>query len=145
MKPYPPIVFGTGLLVAFIGHQLWPLSMPDSWWVRVGGAVLIVAAAVLALLTERAFHRARTPVLPFKDATTLITTGPMRISRNPIYLAFSIATIGIAPVVGSWWPLIPLPLVLMVMTRIIRGEEVRLQRLFGDAFTAYCARTRRWL
>lgn len=145
MRPYPPVVYGTGLLLALIGHAIVPLSLPASWWLRALGAILILGAGGLALATERQFQRAQTPVLPFKDATALITSGPMRFSRNPIYLAFTLITVGIALVTASWWPLIPLPFVLAVITAIIRGEEERLRRIFGSDYEDYCRRTRRWL
>ncbi|MFV0254265.1 MAG: methyltransferase family protein [Beutenbergiaceae bacterium] len=145
MKPYPPILFGSGLLLALAGHLVWPLPLPSWLWLRAVGGGLIIAAGLLALATERQFHRAHTPVLPFKDATTLITSGPLRYSRNPIYLAFAVITVGMALLTASWWPLIPLPVVLLAISGIIRGEEERLRRIFGTEYEEYCQRTRRWL
>lgn len=144
MRPYPPLLYGGGLLLALVGHLVLPLSLPGAWWVRGLGAVLVVAAGALALSAEREMSRAQTPVMPFQDATTLVTGGPFRLSRNPIYLAFTVATCGIALLTASWWPLILLPLALVAITGVIRGEEQRLQRIFGEGYADYCRRTRRW-
>lgn len=145
MKPYPPLLFGGGMLLALIGHLVYPLSLPGAWWLRGLGAVLMVAAGALALSAERQMVRAATPVMPFQDARALVTTGPFRFSRNPIYLSFTIATCGLALLTASWWVLIVLPLVLIAITGVIRGEEQRLHRIFGEDYARYRARTRRWL
>lgn len=145
MKPYPPLLFGGGLLLALVGHLVHPLALLGGAVRMVLGVLLLGVAAALALGAEREMTRAQTPVLPFRDASALVTTGPFRISRNPIYLAFTIAVVGIAGVSGSWWPLITLPLAVASVSWVIRGEEARLTRLFGEEYAAYRGRTRRWL
>lgn len=145
MKPYPPLLFGAGLLLALLGHLVNPLPMPGGRAALVVGILLLGVAAVLALGAEREMTRAQTPVMPFQDASHLVTTGPFRRSRNPIYLAFTTAVVGIAGVTGSWWPLITLPLAIAAVSWVIRGEEARLDRLFGEEYAAYRAHTRRWL
>lgn len=145
MKPYPPLLFGGGLLLALVGHLVAPLAMPGGWAALVVGVGLLGAAAVLAMSAEREMTRAHTPVLPFQDASALVTTGPFRRTRNPIYLAFTIAVVGIAGVTRSWWPLITLPLAIAAVSWVIRGEEARLGRLFGQEYAEYRSRTRRWL
>lgn len=145
MKPYPPLLFTGGLLLALLGHLLRPLSVPGGWWPRGIGIVLLMLAALLAMSAEREMTRAQTPVMPFQDASTLVTSGPFRFSRNPIYLAFVIAVVGIAGLTASWWPLITLPIALVAVTWVIRGEEARLTRLFGKEYATYRGRTRRWI
>ena len=145
MRPYPPLLYGAGLLLALVGHLVAPLALPGVWWVRLLGLAPVAVAAVLALSAERAFARAQTPMMPFTNASSLLTSGPFRISRNPIYLGFTLAVVGIALLSASWWPLITLPLVVAAMTWVIRGEEQRLTEIFGDDYRRYRARVRRWL
>ncbi|WP_156251749.1 methyltransferase family protein [Pseudactinotalea terrae] len=145
MRPYPPLLYGGGLLLALIGHLVQPLGLLGAWWARGLGVALMIGSGALALAAEHRFRAARTPVLPFRDATALVTSGPFSVSRNPIYLAFTVAVLGIALTAASWWPLITLPLALLAITAVIRGEEERLQRIFGDAYADYRRRVRRWL
>jgi len=145
MRPYPPVLYLGGLGLALAGHLIHPLSLPDALGVRVLGAVPIAVAVLLGVAAEREFIRAKTPVLPFRDAAALITAGPFRLTRNPIYLAFTLLVLGIALGTASWWPVLTLPPVLAVMTWVIRGEEQRLERLFGEDYRRYRRRVRRWL
>lgn len=108
MKPYPPLLFAAGLLLALLGHLLHALPMPGGTAARVVGVALLAVAAVIAMRAEREMTRAQTPVMPFHDPRALVTTGPFRFSRNPIYAAFAIAVVGISGLTGGWWPLITL-------------------------------------
>jgi protein-S-isoprenylcysteine O-methyltransferase Ste14 len=139
------VLYLSGLGLALVGHLIHPLSLPDAVGVRVLGAVPVAVAVLLGVAAERELVRAKTPVLPFRDASALVTTGPFRLTRNPIYLAFTLLVLGVALGTASWWPVITLPLVLVAMTWVIRGEERSLERLFGEEYRRYRHRVRRWL
>jgi len=48
--------------------------------------------------------------------------------------------------VGSWWPLLGLPVIILLVDRfVIAREEVYLRTRFGADYDDFCARTRRWL
>ena len=76
----------------------------------------------------------------------LITTGIFRLSRNPIYLADLLILTGVSLIWGKFIGLILVPLLGWVLfRRFISGEEARLREIFGEEYTAYTARTRRWI
>lgn len=76
----------------------------------------------------------------------MVTTGPYRITRNPMDLGMTIAYLGASLLIGSWWPLIALPVLVLVVDRlVIAREEVYLRSRFGAAYEEFCRRTRRWL
>ncbi|WP_420113096.1 methyltransferase family protein [Pseudactinotalea sp.] len=145
MRPYPPLIYSGGLLLALVGHLLHPLALPSAVWVRLLAVVPFAVAVVLVVAAEREFARAATPMLPFRDASALITSGPFRFSRNPIYVAFTLIVLGVALATASWWPVLSLLPALLVITSVIRGEEERLRRIFGDEYLEYCRRVRRWI
>jgi len=91
------------------------------------------------------FVRARTSVIPDRPARQLVTWGPYRISRNPMYLSLTAAYLGIALVNNYAWPLVLLPVALAGMTIIIKREERYLHGAFGDAYDQYCRHVRRWV
>jgi protein-S-isoprenylcysteine O-methyltransferase Ste14 len=92
------------------------------------------------------FRRARTSLVPVRPATALITDGPFRFTRNPLYLGLALLYLGIALWLGVLWPVVLLPaLILLVQQIVILREEAYLESRFGEAYRAYRARVRRWL
>jgi protein-S-isoprenylcysteine O-methyltransferase Ste14 len=93
----------------------------------------------------REMHRHRANILPHRAATALVTSGPFALSRNPIYLGNTLLMTGAALLFGSLWLLAAaLAAAVLVWALAIRREEVHLAAQFGDAWTEYTQRTRRW-
>jgi protein-S-isoprenylcysteine O-methyltransferase Ste14 len=112
----------------------------------VAGAVLGVLGLALALAGVAAVLRHRTTIVPHHPVASLLTGGVYRLSRNPMYTGLAIAYLGVALLLGSWWPLALWPLVIMAVRQlVIRPEEQYLTQRFGHAYTDYQCRVRRWL
>jgi protein-S-isoprenylcysteine O-methyltransferase Ste14 len=75
----------------------------------------------------------------------LVRGGPYAYSRNPMYLAWTLVYAGIACVVNTVWPLLLLPLVLLVVHVTVVREERSLERRFTDAYRSYRTSVRRYL
>jgi protein-S-isoprenylcysteine O-methyltransferase Ste14 len=72
--------------------------------------------------------------------------GPFRFSRNPQYLSVNIIYTGIAISFNALWPIVFLPVVLVIMREgVIKREERYLERKFGEEYLSYKARVRRWI
>jgi protein-S-isoprenylcysteine O-methyltransferase Ste14 len=92
------------------------------------------------------FRRARTGVVPFSEATTLVTGGPYRFTRNPMYLGMAGILVGTAIWLGSVTPWLVLPAFMaIIVERFIAPEEAMLERTFGEHYARYRAAVRRWL
>ncbi len=101
---------------------------------------------VLGFAAFRQFRRHNTSVKPHEPSTALITRGPYRYSRNPIYLALGLLYAGIGIAADSPWTLALLVPALVVMHYgVIIREERYLERKFADAYRRYKSTTRRWL
>jgi protein-S-isoprenylcysteine O-methyltransferase Ste14 len=75
-----------------------------------------------------------------------VTSGPYRLSRNPGYLGLALVYAGIAILSGALWALATLGPTLIVVDRgVILPEERYLSRRFGEEYSCYRRRTRRWL
>ena len=109
------------------------------------GAALIGAGLIWMAYGIVTFLRARTSVVPNHPARRLVTWGPYRVSRNPMYLGVTSAYLGIALVNNHAWPLVLLPAALVALTLIIKREERYLRGAFGDAYDQYCRHVRRWV
>ncbi len=117
---------------------------------RFSAPVLIVevifwAALALAGWTVAQFLRARTPVEPRHTPKTLLTGGPFRINRNPIYTALVLLVFQAALRDGAVTALIPAAVLPWILTRrFILAEEDALRRVYGAEAEAWFARSRRW-
>ncbi|HEY7721277.1 MAG TPA: isoprenylcysteine carboxylmethyltransferase family protein [Pedococcus sp.] len=146
VRTIPPLVFAIPLVVASLLHLVAPLPLPLSGARVWLGVVLVAAAVALMAWAVAAMRRAHTTVIPWEEVSRLVTEGPFRLSRNPIYLADALAYLGVTLLVGSWWPLLVLPAVLLAMLRlVISREEEYLAARFGADYAAYRSRVRRWV
>ena len=142
----PPLIYLFFLVLGLAADFAWPLAvLPRAAQYAAGVALIAPALAILAV-TVRRFRRAGTSFDVRKPATALITDGPFRFSRNPIYLAMSLAHAGLAVLIDSPWILALLAPALVVMQYgVIRREERYLDRKFGDEYRRYKDTVRRWL
>jgi protein-S-isoprenylcysteine O-methyltransferase Ste14 len=144
-----PWVFVLGYLIGAAFQRLVPISLfGDVRYdvtVVVGFAIFACGAAV-AGSGWMTFYRARTTTVPGQASSTLVTWGPYRISRNPMYVGLTIAYVGEAVIQRHVWPLVLLPVVIAyVSVVVIPVEESKLIEVFGEQYAEYRARVRRWV
>jgi protein-S-isoprenylcysteine O-methyltransferase Ste14 len=107
-----------------------------------------LAGGAVAVAGIREFRRAGTTVNPLKphDASALVSGGPFRYTRNPMYVGLALVLTGWILWLGSAWAALALPAFVLYITRFqIRPEERALEAHFGEAFRSYASRVRRWL
>jgi protein-S-isoprenylcysteine O-methyltransferase Ste14 len=142
----PPLVYGAAFIMGLLLHLLFPLPILSTTLARGIGVVCVLVSLPLALATLRVLSRAHTPVDPMKPTTALVTDGPFRYSRNPIYVALTLLYLGVAFLVNAWWILLlVVPVLLVIRYGVIAREEAYLTRKFGEAYRQYTAQVRRWL
>jgi protein-S-isoprenylcysteine O-methyltransferase Ste14 len=142
----PPMYYGA----AFVGGMLLrsltvPWSIGGQPATSVLGGAILAGGAGLALTGVSAVFRHHTTIVPHHPVSALVTTGPYRWTRNPMYTGLAFAYVGGALLAGTWWPLATLPLALLAIRRLVIAPEERyLTEAFGDAYSDYQARVRRW-
>lgn len=142
----PPLVHLLALAAGFGLELLRPLPLGAAQPRFVAGAVLVGAAIAVIGAALGTLRRHDTTVNPRGSTSALVTDGPFRLSRNPMYLGLATAHAGIALMVGSGWMLVLWPVAVAVMDRhIIVREEHYLAHRFGALYAAYRGRVRRWL
>jgi len=145
----PPFIFIIGLLAGW-GLDRYvvalPLTYPSRETLLAVGVSLVAIGVLLAACGIITFRIARTSVIPHHSASRLVTAGPYRFTRNPMYTGLLVAYVGATALLHTLWPLVLLPFVIIVMIRfVIQREERYLSDAFGADYTAYCSRVRRWL
>jgi protein-S-isoprenylcysteine O-methyltransferase Ste14 len=142
----PPVVYLGFFLVGLALDLLFPVPLlPDA--IQYGlGIVLIVASIALIPFSFHRFHALGTPLDVRKPTTAIITDGPYRFSRNPVYLAMTLLYCGIAVVLdGVWVVAMLIPVLIVMRYGVIRREEGYLEAKFGAEYVAYKRTVRRWL
>ncbi|SIN86406.1 methyltransferase family protein [Vannielia litorea] len=139
-------------LLLFIAlARVQAVRFPELAWKHpasdLAGGLLVGAGLLLFALAVMEFSRARTTIVPHREARSLITTGIYTRSRNPIYLGDLLILAGLCAFWGVWLALAVLvPLFAWLVTdRFIRPEEARLAARFGPEWEAWAARVRRWV
>jgi protein-S-isoprenylcysteine O-methyltransferase Ste14 len=110
------------------------------------GWTLILAGLGVMIAGLVAFAFGRTAVMPNLPAARLLTTGPYRFSRNPMYVGLTIAYFGGILLTNIAWCLFILIVVLIAFDKaVIPREDRYLHAEFGDRYDQYCREVRRWL
>ena len=134
------LILMAGLRLFLEGPPIVPLPL------RYVGSLLLALGVALVLYVAGLFRRAGTTIRPFQESSALVSQGPFRVSRNPIYLGMVGALIGLALMLGTAAPFLVIPaFAILIDLRFIRAEEADLERVFGEAYRDYKARVRRWL
>jgi protein-S-isoprenylcysteine O-methyltransferase Ste14 len=142
----PPVVYFGPFALTWALHRWQPWTIPDGAALSVAGLALLLGGIALTLWSVSTFRRTHTTLVPWEHVSAMVTAGPFRFSRNPIYLADAIAYLGGSLLIHSWWPLVVLPGILLVMRRkVVDREERYLNERFGEAYREYQLRVRRWL
>jgi protein-S-isoprenylcysteine O-methyltransferase Ste14 len=145
--PPLPLAVGFGILMWAI-DRWFPIQADRSLVRTVIALVTFVLAVTIVVTAVIGFRRARTTVDPFhpETASTIVTTGIYRVTRNPMYLGFLFALIALAVFLGNLASAVIPLLFIVYMNRFQIGPEERaLRARFGASYEAYLRSVRRWL
>jgi protein-S-isoprenylcysteine O-methyltransferase Ste14 len=146
--PWPPVLYSGTILTG----ALSPIVLPTPWVTSpfadflTGIGLMMIAVALLIDFKAMGIMRTkRTTIMPNKGAAHLVTSGPFSFSRNPIYLANTMLTIGAGFFFGIIW-FIPLAFLAAFFTTklAIEREEKHLAAKFGKPWRDYARKVRRW-
>jgi protein-S-isoprenylcysteine O-methyltransferase Ste14 len=142
----PPLIFATALVLGGLLDWAVPRHILPAAIAPWAGGVLVVMGLALGRAAWREMHRAGTAVSPYTDTSSLVRTGPFAHSRNPLYVALILLSLGLSLLANALWcAVLLIPAMVVLRYGVISREEVYLQRRFGDNYRLYCAATRRWL
>lgn len=114
--------------------------------VAYAGVVAVFFGIIMAAISATMFKRAGTGIEPFDEATTLVSGGFYRYSRNPMYLGMFLMLTGAAFLMGSIGAVLPvLVFVAIIRNNFVLGEERFLEASFGQQYLDYKSTVRRWL
>ena len=107
VRLHPPVIFAISILAGIGLNNLWPFEIWPELQGKLFGACILVLAMVIALWSLYEFYRAGTDVRPDKPDSALITGGPYRYTRNPLYIVLSLIQAAVAFWLNTLWILLP--------------------------------------
>lgn len=146
--PWTPVVYLLAVAVAALLGRTNPLEVDALWHLPMQGAGILAAGAGLWLVGwgYGKLLRCRTALLSSASARHLVTSGPYRFSRNPVYLGYTLLMLGAGLFTGNLWMALAAVITAYVTHAwIVRSEEKHLLARFGFEFECYCRRTRAWI
>ncbi len=145
------LVFALPLFLSILAYMINPawmdwssVSLPG--WLRWGGAVLGVGVMPLMYwLFSTIGHNISETVLT-KETHELVTSGPYRWVRHPLYAVAPLMLIAVSLLAANWFigGMTVIALVMIVLV-VVPKEEANLIETFGDDYRAYMKRTGRLL
>jgi len=144
----PWVLFLACLGLGYLLQQVLPVQ-GFAWtgWLRIGVSCgLLLLCNIFAGFSILVLKKHKTSLDPLEPTVSVVTGGPYRFSRNPLYIAMLLCFSGFAVILNSWWMygLIPVLFVFLDLG-LVRPEEKFLSRKFGADYDTYRKRVRRWM
>jgi len=138
---------GLGLIPTFfyvLTSKIDSFRLPFPAWLRLLGAGLIFAGDLLFTWSHRALGRNWSPLLEIRRGHILVTKGPYRFIRHPMYAAIFLIGTGVSLLSANWLVSLSymLPVISMYLVRVSDEEEMMIEQ-FGDEYWKYMRRTGR--
>ena len=142
---YPPFLTLIGLILQGLLNAFLPLYSINYFPNIFGGTVILLGVVSIVYLLG-IFKKEETAILPDGDPEVLLTQGPYKYSRNPIYISMTIILIGSAMLYNSLSVfIIPILFMIMVKKIWIDYEEAKLKKIFGQEYLNYQKKVGRWI
>ena len=134
---YPPFLTLIGLILQGLLNAFLPLYSIN-YFPNIFGSTVILLGVVSIVYLLGIFKKEETAILPDGDPEVLLTQGPYKYSRNPIYISMTIILIGSAMLYNSLSVfIIPILFMIMVKKIWIDYEESKLKKIFGQEYLNY--------
>ena len=143
----PPVIVAVFLVLGLaLDYYLKTTFRGAGSWLKYVGVGLCILGFGVTIWCAFLYRKARTSILPHTADSSMIETGPFSRSRNPIYLSMLIIFTGICFICDAPAALLfVLPTYLALRYYVIAREESYLTRRFGNSYTSYQSRVRRWI
>jgi len=142
----PPTYFVIFLILSIVLHFVFPIKKIIFYPYSQIGWLFIVFGAVLNIWGDQIFKKQGTTVKPGEISKKLITKGPFKISRHPMYLGMVAILIGTALIHGSLIGFVfPIIFIILIEVLFIPLEERDMQKRFGKKYLDYKKKVRRWI
>lgn len=148
LKIPPVVIFFLSIGLVFGGYYVFPELVYKFEYQTLISRIILAIGVLVAFSGIISFRLKGTTVDPTKPnkASSLVTTGVYRYTRNPMYLGMAFILLGGILRIGNPVAIVGLVFFVWYLTQFqIKPEERALQELFGEEYDDFCSRVRRWI
>lgn len=143
---HPPVFYIAATLFGLGFDYLIPLSFGFDGMAEIASIVIFIIGMIILVLGFKMFTTDKQSPSVHEPTSAVYQSGVYAYSRNPIYLGVMLWVIAGALFFDKVWIMIMvLPLILIMNKIVIEKEEAYLQEKFGDDYSAYKNKVRRWI
>jgi len=143
---FPPLIYAAPLLISLITQVFFPWNFLNGGLQHLYGWPLLITGLLIGVWSKKTMEQAGTHVNPYYPTKSIVTKGPFRFTRNPLYIALTVIYVAISILFNAMWPMVMLPFILTVIHHgVIKQEEAYLERKFGADYVEYKSKVRRWI
>jgi protein-S-isoprenylcysteine O-methyltransferase Ste14 len=141
------LVVGVLFGIIFRAIDAW-LGIPPllTYPATFSGLILVGVGSWLRFWGGTVFYGKNRSMVSFKAPPTLVTTGPWKYSRNPLYLGLILIGLGFSLLFASTFDLsFTLVGAVLLQIEVVINEEKILSQKFGIEYADYKKQVRRWI
>ncbi|MDZ4806555.1 MAG: isoprenylcysteine carboxylmethyltransferase family protein [Candidatus Eisenbacteria bacterium] len=143
---HPPFLYLGALALLVALHLAVPMPIVGSRVLFIPGFALMMVGVALVGWGRRTMRAGGTNINPKEPAIVIVSGGPFRFTRNPLYVGISLIFVGATLVLNEWIGVSLFVMIVMVMHfGVVLREERYLEAKFGRPYLEYKARVRRWI
>jgi len=143
---WPPLIFSVCTIAGVIFHFIFPVPIMRYPWSLAIGLALALSSASLAIWAARVMKAAGTNVRPDRPALAIVTSGPYRFTRNPMYLSLVLLQLAIGFMLDGLIPMLFVVATLIILHfGVVLREESYLEGKFGEQYLTLKRQVRRWI
>lgn len=143
---FPPLFLLLTGIVGLFAWYLYPIRITAYPGNLVAGLVVLFVALAIGRWGEKTMRSAGTNVSPRKSSTCIVTSGPFKYTRNPLYICLALIYLALSLLFNSMSMLaLIVPFILTLHFGVVLREEAYLEQKFGEEYLAYKRRAPRWL
>ena len=146
-KIYPPGIFWLCFLGFATLARILPYSFTDNRWMPLfPGIIILICGLAIMYASWNIFRKSENPSEPDSKPVVLISEGPYRFSRNPMYLAFVFILLSSSLILNKIILLLaPLTFIILIKNIFLPDEENNLETNFGTDYQNYKTKVRTWI
>ena len=141
----PDIIFVILLIFSLLFHFCYPVSIIVKYPFTIFGLFIAFCGFILVSISNSVLIKNKTSIKPLHNPDFLVTSGPFKFSRNPIYLGMMLILSGFNIFLGSLIILVFPALFVIIINKIIKKEELKLEEFFGEKYLNYKNKVGKWI
>jgi len=145
-KILPPTYFWIILLISITIYFIFKNEKIIPFPYNLIGIIFIIFGITINIITDNIFKKGETTVKPHEKPSSLIISGPFKISRHPMYLGMTSILIGASIILETLISFIfPIIFIIIINKKFIPLEEKNLTDIFKQEYIDYKNKVRKWI